>query len=41
VLAGEIALTPPETDADLFEGVDLLRILLERIIRPQVRTPNA
>jgi hypothetical protein len=41
VLAAEVALTPPETDEDLFEGVDLLRILLERIIRPQAKMPNA
>jgi Iron-containing redox enzyme len=34
-LAAEIALTPPEPDADLFEGVALLRRLIERIIRPQ------
>jgi hypothetical protein len=35
VLAAEIALTPPEPDADLFEGVTLLRTLIERIVRPQ------
>ncbi len=35
VLAAEIALTPHELDADLFEGVFLLRTLIERIIRPQ------
>jgi Iron-containing redox enzyme len=35
VLAAEIALTPPEPDADLFEGVTLLSTLIERIIRPQ------
>jgi hypothetical protein len=35
VLAAEIALTPPEPDADLFEGVTLLRTLIEHIIRPQ------
>ena len=35
VLAAEIALAPPETDADLFEGVTLLRTLIERIIRPE------
>jgi Iron-containing redox enzyme len=34
VLAAEIALTPPEPDADLFEGVTLLRTLIEQIIRP-------
>jgi hypothetical protein len=37
VLAAEIALTPPEPDADLFEGVTLLRTLIEQIIRPQAR----
>ena len=41
VLAAEIALTPPESDADLFEGVTLLRTLIERIIRPQVEPPTA
>jgi hypothetical protein len=35
VLAAEIALTPPEPDADLFEGVTLLRTLIERIVRPE------
>jgi hypothetical protein len=34
VLAAEIALSPPEPDADLFEGVTILRTLIERIIRP-------
>jgi hypothetical protein len=34
VLAAEIALAPAEPDADLFEGVTLLRTLIERIIRP-------
>ncbi len=33
-LAAEIALTSLEPDADLFEGVTLLRTLIERIIRP-------
>src|SRR6516162_5247142 len=37
VLAAEIALTPPERDADLFEGVTLLRTLIEQIIRPQAK----
>ena len=37
VLAAEIALTPPEPDADLFEGVNLLRTLIEQIIRPQAK----
>ncbi|HEX4129056.1 MAG TPA: iron-containing redox enzyme family protein [Pirellulales bacterium] len=40
VLAAEIALNPPEPDADLFEGVILLRTLIERIIRPQAE-PSA
>jgi len=35
VLVAEMAVTPPEPDADLFEGVTLLRTLIERIIRPQ------
>ena len=35
VLAAEMALTPADPDADLFEGVTLLRTLIERIIRPQ------
>lgn len=34
VLAAELALAPPEPDADLFEGVNLLRTLLEQIVRP-------
>jgi hypothetical protein len=34
VLAAEIALTPPDPDEDLFEGVTLLRTLIEQIIRP-------
>jgi len=38
VLAAEIALTPPGPDADLFEGVTLLRTLIERIIRPQAES---
>jgi hypothetical protein len=41
VLTAEIALTPPELDADLFEGVTLLRALIERIIRPQAEPPTA
>jgi hypothetical protein len=36
VLAAEIALTPAEPEADLFEGVTLLRTLIEQIIRPVV-----
>jgi hypothetical protein len=35
VLAAEMKLTPPEPDADLFEGVTLLRALIERLIRPE------
>ena len=35
VLAAEMALTPPEPDADLFEGVTLLRTLIEQVIQPQ------
>jgi hypothetical protein len=35
VLAAEIELTPPEPDDDLFEGVTLLRTLIEHIVRPQ------
>jgi hypothetical protein len=41
VLAAEIALTPPEPNADLFEGVTLLRTLIERIIWPQEEPPTA
>jgi hypothetical protein len=41
VLAAEIALTPPEPDADLFEGVTLLRTLIEQIIRPQAQAESA
>jgi hypothetical protein len=41
VLAAEMALTPPEPDADLFEGVTLLRALIERIIRPQAEPAAA
>jgi hypothetical protein len=35
VLAAEMALAPREPGADLFEGVTLLRTLIERIVRPQ------
>jgi len=31
-LAAEMACTPPEADADLFEGVTLLRTLIESIV---------
>jgi hypothetical protein len=41
VLAAEMALAPPEPDADLFEGVNLLRALIEQIIRPQGEPPMA
>jgi hypothetical protein len=41
VLAAEIALLPPEPDADLFEGVTLLRTLIEQIIRPQAEPLTA
>ena len=41
VLAAEIALTPPEPDADLFEGVALLRTLIERIIWPHAEPLTA
>jgi hypothetical protein len=41
VLAAELALAPPEPDADLFEGVTLLRTLIERVIRPQAGPPAA
>jgi hypothetical protein len=37
VLAAEMALAPPEPDADLFEGVTLLRTLIEQIVRPQAK----
>jgi hypothetical protein len=39
-LAAEMALTPPAPDADLFEGVTLLRTLIERIIRPRAEPPT-
>src|SRR5262245_27128303 len=41
VLAAEMALTPLEPDTELFEGVTLLRNLIEHIIRPQAEPPNA
>jgi hypothetical protein len=41
VFAAEMALTPPEPDEDLFEGVTLLRTLIEHIIRPQAAPPTA
>jgi hypothetical protein len=41
VLAAEIALSPPEPDADIFEGVTVLRTLIERIVRPQSKRPAA
>jgi hypothetical protein len=36
-LAAEIALTPPGPDDNLFEGVTLLRTLIERIMWPQAK----
>jgi hypothetical protein len=41
VLAAEMALTPPGPDADLFEGVTLLRTLIEQVIRPQAQPLTA
>ncbi len=41
VLAAEFALTPSDPDEDLFEGVTLLRTLIERVIRPQAVSPAA
>ena len=41
VLAAEMALTPLEPDTELFEGVTLLRNLIERIIRPEAEPPRA
>jgi hypothetical protein len=41
VLSAELALASPESDADLFEGVTLLRTLIEQIIRPQVERLSA
>jgi hypothetical protein len=41
VLAAEITLTPPEPDTDLFEGVTLLRALIEQIIWPEAESPTA
>ena len=41
VLAAEIELTPPGPNADLFEGVNLLRTLIEHIVRPQGGPPTA
>lgn len=35
VLAAEYALTPPDANADVFEGVTLLRTLIEHVIRPE------
>ena len=35
VLAAELAVAPAAPGADLFEGVTLLRTLIERIVRPQ------
>ena len=41
VLAAEAALAPPDPDADVFEGVTLLRTLIEHVIRPQAEPPTA
>jgi hypothetical protein len=41
VFAAEMALTPPEPDADLFEGVTLLRTLIEQILRPEAEPLTA
>ncbi len=41
VFAAEIAPAPPEAGADLFEGVTLLRTLIERIVRPHVEPLTA
>lgn len=41
VLAAEMAHTPPEPDADLFEGVTLLRSLIEQIICPRAERMQA
>jgi len=41
VLAAELALTPPAPEEDLFEGVTLLRTLIEHIIRPQAEPLTA
>jgi Iron-containing redox enzyme len=35
VLAAEMAVAPPEPGADLFEGVNLLRTLIEHVVRPE------
>lgn len=40
-LAAEMVMTPPEPDEDLFEGVTLLRILIEQIIRPDSEVNNS
>jgi hypothetical protein len=41
VLAAEMALAPHEVDADLFEGVTLLRALIEQIVCPRAeRLPH-
>jgi hypothetical protein len=40
VLAAELALAPPEPGADLFEGVALLRALIEQIIRPRAEAAS-
>jgi hypothetical protein len=41
VLAAEMELTPPDPDANLFEGVTLLRALIEQIVRPRAQLLTA
>jgi hypothetical protein len=41
VLEAELALTRPMPDTDLFEGVTLLRALMEHVVRPQADVPTA
>ena len=41
VLAAEIARTPPDPDTDIFEGVTILRDLIEHIIWPQAEQAPA
>jgi hypothetical protein len=41
VLSAEIAMTSPEPDEELFEGVTLLRTLIEQVIRPRAEPHTA
>jgi hypothetical protein len=41
VLAAEVALTPPEPETDLFEGVTLLHTLIEQIIWHDLEAGNS